>query len=111
MDFNGTTVYTTWNYKPITTPAIKWNQVSNGNWNGSDRGSSTDIFEAQIRFMGPESELQALENFLDSNRESFTITLDTGEEIFGADLDYSSSLTVTVVNYSLPQRSGFPQYE
>lgn len=110
MDWNGTTVYTEWRYIPITKPSIKWIKTSNGNWQGVDRGASEDTFESQIRFVGPESELQDLENFLDSNREGMTIALGTGEEIFGADLDYSSSYSVTVVGYESPQRINFAQF-
>lgn len=110
MDFNGSTVYTEWKYKPLTTPAIKWVQVANGNWNAVDRGTSEDIFEGDIRFVGPEAELQTLEAFLDSNREAFNATFGEGEEIFGADIDYSSALSVTVVKYEIPQRISFSQF-
>jgi len=102
MDWNGSTVYTVWGFRPVTRPAIKWIETADGNWKASDRGSSEDVYEAEIMFKGPESELSDLETVLDSNKENFSITCGEGEEIFGADIDYSSYLDVTVVNYSSP---------
>ena len=110
MDFDGSTVYTLWGYKPDTIPAIKWHQLSNGNWRGSDRGSSEDIYMSSILFQGPRSELTTLENFLDSNRRSWNITLGTGEEIFGADVDYSSAISVTVVDYGKISQLGYNKW-
>jgi len=110
MDWDGSTVYTLWGYRPNTRPAIKWIQVANGFWKGNDRGASEDIIESSIVFKGPETELNDLETVLDSNRETFSIDCGTGEEIFGADIDYSGSLTVSVVDYGRPRRVSFGQF-
>jgi len=110
MDFDGSTVYTLWGYKPITTPAIKWIKIANGNWSGNDRGVTEDRYETYIVFKGPKTELQNLEDVLAANREDFAITCGTGEEIFGADIDYSGALTVVVVSYGEIRRVGLATY-
>lgn len=99
MDWAGSTVLTLFGYKPITRPAIKWHQISNGNWRGSDRGASEDIFSANVIFQGSRADLVILESMLDSNRNEFNATFGTGEEVFGADIDYSSAIQVTVTDY------------
>lgn len=117
MIWDGNTVYALWGYRPDTRPAIEWLQVADGNWKAVDRGASEDVFEAVINFRGPESELSDLESTLGSigganeaNRESFSITCGEGEEIFGADIDYSGSLTVAVVGYGKIRRVSYPAY-
>lgn len=99
MLWGGSTVYTLWGYQPITTPSVNWLQASNGKWYGYDRTASEDIFEAAILFKGSESSLSTLESVLSSNRENFNITCGIGEEIFGADIDYSGAIDATVIKY------------
>jgi hypothetical protein len=110
MDFDGSTVYTLYGYKPDTLPAIDWHQISNGNWRGSDRGASEDIFMADVIFEGPRTELETLESFLDGDRYEFDATFGTGEEVFGADIDYSSAISVTVINYSKISQLGYNKW-
>lgn len=110
MDFDGSTVYTLYGYRPDTRPAIKWHRIANGNWRGADRGASEDIFEADVIFEGPRTELETLETFLDANRREYDATFGTGEEVFGADIDYSSSIQVTVVNYGKISQLGFDKW-
>lgn len=110
MDFNGSTVYTIYGYKPQTKWAIDWQQISNGNWRGSDRGADEDIFEADMVFEGPRTELETLESQLDSDRNEFDATFGVGEEIFGADIDYSSAIQVTVTNYNKISQLGFDKW-
>jgi len=110
MDFDGTSVFTLWNWTPDTRPAIKWHQVANGSWRGSDRGAAEDVFEAAVTFEGPRSELEDLETFLDNNRRNFDATFGEGEEVFGADIDYSSSIQITVVEYGEIMQLGFDKW-
>lgn len=110
MIWGGSTVYTTWKYKPVTMPAIKWVQTADKNWKGVDRGSAQDIYEAMVTFKGDTTELGTLETVLAANRETMTITCSAGEEIFGAEIDYSGSLTVAVVDYGEIQRTNFAQH-
>lgn len=107
MIWEGSTVYTPWKYKPVTKPAIQWLQKSDGNWSGVDRGTAQDVYESQIVFKGPTSELLTLETVLAANREDMDITCSTGEEIFGAEIDYSSAISVAVVDYGKITRTNF----
>jgi hypothetical protein len=110
MLFGSLEIPFTWGYKPITDTAITWSQLSNGNWRGVDRGQAADIYQSQISFVGTESELSDLETFLNSNRVSFSATITEKEAIFGANIDYSSPLTVYVSDYSDVKRISFNQY-
>lgn len=110
MDWDGTTVYTIWGYLPLTRWAIDWQQIANGNWRGADRGPGEDAFEAEVIFEGPRSELENLETVLDSNRQQFDATLGIGEEIFGADIDYSSALPITVIEYGEIEQMAFGKW-
>lgn len=110
MDFDGSTVFALWGYRPDTIWSVKWHQVSNGNWRGADRGPGEDIYMADIVFEGPRSELETLETFLAANRLAWNITLGQGEEIFGADIDYSSAIAVTVVDYGKISQLGFDKW-
>jgi hypothetical protein len=91
-------------YKPVTSLAIKWRQALNGNWKGTDRGSSADIYEAEIQLYGKES---VIDNFIDeiqANRaaDSHVLTLSSfadTEYIFGEDVDHSGSISATIVKF------------
>jgi hypothetical protein len=110
MIWDGETVFTTWGYQPLTRPALEWVQDSAGYWSASDRGSSQDVLEAAISFRGPQEELETLEAVLEDNREGLPITCGLGEEIFGADVDYTGALSVTVIDYGEITRVTFSQY-
>lgn len=110
MIWDSDNVYVVWGYKPDTIPAIQWVQKSNGYWEATDRGADQDVYEANVLFEGPADELADLENLLNSNRENFNITCGEGEEIFGADIDYSSPVGVTVVDFGKIQRSTYGKY-
>jgi len=104
------TVYTLWGYKPVTKPAIQWIRCTDGNYYATDRGTDEDVFESNIVFKGPESEMITLAGILDAKRTVFAVNCGTGEEIFGADIDYSDTLVVTVVKYGKMKRASFGQY-
>ena len=110
MNWGGNTIYTEWNYRPLTKLAIKWSKTADGNWTSLDRGATEDVYESSILFRGPESELSDLETFLGNNRNAFDITVGTGEEIFGADVDHSGTLSVTVTDYGEIKRASFGAY-
>jgi hypothetical protein len=99
MNWGGSTVYTLWGYRPLTKPAVRWIKTADGNWSGEDRTASEDVYEARVVFKGSLSQLQTLETVLDSNRENFNITCGVGEEIYGADVDYSGAIDSTVIKY------------
>lgn len=90
------------NYKVKTVPAVQWTLAADGNWYGTDRGASSDIFDTDIRIY---AQYTAAKEFLDAyeaQRETgeFYVNLsafsDT-EHIFGADVDYSGSIQAYVL--------------
>ena len=111
MVWDGKTVLILWRYKPQTRIAIKWAQRADGNWRGSDRSVDEDIYEANVVFRGPIAELTDLETVLNAKRNEFNATFNSGEEIFGADIDYSSTIPVIVTRYGKIRKSDFKVFE
>jgi len=107
MIWDGKTVFTLLGYKPLTAISTDWTQVSDGGWKATDRGVAQDSFSANVIFRGPRTELVDLETALDDNRCEFTATFGQGEEVFGMDLDYSSSYLITVTEYGTIQQEQF----
>lgn len=99
MNWDGSTVYTLQGFRPDTRPAIKFERLADGNYAGNDRGSSEDVYKANISIFGDSADMSALEAELDANNTNFNLTLGSGEEIFGADIDYSGTLDVFVEAY------------
>ena len=110
MTFGGQTINFLWGYIPKTELAIQWTQSGSGNWTGSDRGVAEDVYESQLSFRGTFAELTLLDTVLHGNRENFSITCGTGEEIFGAEVDYTSALDVTVTKYGTMRRVSYSSY-
>jgi len=110
MIWDGSQVLITWGYRPMTKWAVDFSPTHDGYHASRDRGAAEDEYRAAVVFMGPQDELEALETVLAENRESFFIRCDTGEEIFGADIDYSAPLLVTVEEYGRCDRASYAQY-
>lgn len=111
MIWDGKIVQIEWGYRPRTIPSIKWHQLANGNWRGSDRGSGEDIYMADVTFRGPIAELTLLETVLNDNRAEFNATFNAGEEIFGADVDHSGILSIMVTRYGRIRKASFKMFE
>jgi len=107
MNWAGETVLIQWGYKPVTKVAIKWHQKSDGNWRGCDRTEDEDTYESNIVFRGPKSELDDLNTVLNDNREEFIGNFNSGEEIFGADVDHSGDVYITVTKYGKIRQVGY----
>lgn len=95
--------------------AIKWFQLGDQNWIGTDRGSTEDIFEATVTTAGKESDISEIINDIEANRTASSgtpnvLTLsnfsDT-EHIFGEDIDHSINITATVVDIDPRKPSSF----
>ena len=89
-------------FKPKTTLAIKWFQTSDGNWRGTDRGSSSDLYQAEIRLYNHKSEIDAFEEQIELNRSSSSnvVTMSdfsATEHIFGEDVNHFSPISVTIL--------------
>lgn len=111
MIWDGSTVLVLWGYRPITEIAIKWHQRADTNWRGCDRGSDEDVYSSNVIFRGPISELSTLETILDNNRTNFNATFNAGEQIFGADVDHTSTISVIVTEYGKIRQSSFKMFE
>lgn len=83
--------------KPAIDPAILWVQDSAGNWNGSDRGAAQDVYTAEVTFMGIESEIDAVESLLESNREGVTLAA-FASPVFAPNVDHTGSISATVAS-------------
>ena len=112
MILNGQNVNIWWGYKPVTEWAIEGGWFC-GQYKACDTGSAYDVYKADIIFKGPESLIQTVESSgLNTSREStFSLTCSEGEEIFGAELDYSSPLTVAVEGYPKTSRVSVPIHQ
>jgi len=89
-------------FKPKTTLGIKWVELSDGNFCAVDRGADSDVYEADITLAGQEGVIQNFFTMLQTTRAAgqyyFNITsFNSGEYIFGADIDYTATIPATVV--------------
>lgn len=98
------------NFKPRTKLAIEWISLADGYYSAIDRGVESDIYEADITLYGKEQEIDNFINEIEKNRffPSNFLQLsqfNDAEKIFGADLDYSSTIDVTLANLKLRKQS------
>jgi hypothetical protein len=93
-----------------TVLALRWTQLSNGNWYPTDRGAENDYYESTVVMSGRYSVLENLVDQIERNRTngSNVLTLTDfydNERIFGADVSHSS-ISATVLTYpEMIQRS------
>lgn len=86
--------------EPKTTPAIRWTRTADGYHVGIDRGVEEDVYEGKIVVQGAPATLDSLQAVLEVNREGITLSgFNTGEMLFGADVNYSGSISATVLNF------------
>ncbi len=111
MVLGGYNVPILWGYVPITKPAIVWHRAGNGNWKASDRGEASDTFEAEVNFRGTAAEMEDFEEAIFNFRNTVTATFITGEEIFGADVDHTGSLTVSIIDPGQQEQAGLDVYQ
>lgn len=107
MVIEGYTVRALYGYKPNTIPALKWIKRSNGYWAARDYGVTQDRYETEIEIQDTYANLKDFVAMLKANREDLSITLGTGEEIFGADVIATSC---TVKEFDLFKRDSFKVY-
>lgn len=93
-------------FVPETKYSMKWTKLSSGNYTCIDRGSVNDAYEVEIEFYSTETTINSIINLFEENREytsgsPYTLILSSfssTEHIFGADLDYTGSITVSVLS-------------
>jgi len=89
-------------YRPLTSLAIKWRKKADGNYSGTDRGSSADVYQTKIALFGKESVINNFIDEVEANRtaQSHVLQLSTfsdTEYIFGRDVDHSGTINATIV--------------
>ncbi len=92
-------------YRIDTRLSLKWVQLSSGNWVATDRGTTEDIYEAEVFTTGTESVINNIIDQLQANRIAGSgtpnqITLSsfsTSEKIFGENVNHTS-INATVLN-------------
>jgi len=90
-------------YRPKTQLSIKWRQMADGNWKGTDRGTSADIYDADVRIYGKEAVIDDFIDEIEANRaaSAHALTLSSFEDtehFFGVDVDHSGSISATILN-------------
>ena len=93
------------NFKTDTKLAYKWVKCSDGNYNAVDRGADSDIYDAEVEIYGTESVVDNVINVLNENRTGeynylYMASFNSGEKIFGCNVDYTSSITAIVLSVS-----------
>lgn len=88
-------------FEPSTEYSLEWSKTSSGNWQASDRGSTYDVYDSKIKVSGHEYYINQVLSAIEANRQQtnvLTLTCfnNVDDLIFGADVDYSSGLSVTV---------------
>lgn len=97
-------------FKPLTTYALRWFQLSTCSWAATDRTYLSDKYEAEVNLYGKELDIDTFIAFAELNRRSGTIVVNLSqfnsqEHIFGADVDYSGTIYATAVIDSKKQNT------
>jgi hypothetical protein len=95
-------------FKPETTLALAWTQLSSGNWVATDRGYLSDKYECEISIAGTELYINDVINLFEANREALSNQVicsgfNADEHLWGEDIDYTGSVTANVM--SIQQRN------
>ena len=94
-------------YQPKTTPALSFEELANGFWACSDRGTFGDAYEAEIEFSARQGPLHDLLYALQTSRNACALTLEDGEDIFGPEV---SATSCAVQEYGVLKRAGWQRY-
>lgn len=93
------------NFRVRTEPALKWIQLTSGNFEAVDRGASEDRYLCDVRIYGIKNMVNEFITEFESNRGASTTPhvlnlsgFNSTEHIFGADLDYTQTVPCTVVD-------------
>lgn len=89
-------------FKPKTIPALEWVECADDNYKAVDRGASQDVYQSSFRVYKAETAINTFIEEVEANRAAGNHQITLGsfsstEHIFGADVDYSGSITATVL--------------
>lgn len=94
--------------------AMKWNQLSSGNYRATDRGYESDIYESEITVYDTFVKLCEIANdlynvrYTDGNLILYCTT--PGEDIFGKHVKYYPSISVIATEIGNPEKSSLNLY-
>lgn len=109
-------IFMNFRFKPITKISLQWVQVANGNWVATDLGAAQDIYQSELSIFGTETVINNFIEQIELNRANETNYFalsqfnQVDDQIFGADIDYSGSLDVTVIEWKKRQQRQFKTY-
>ena len=104
------------NAVPETTAALNWIQAADGNWLAVDRGATNDVYKSKVTFYGTETEVDNIIDQFEANRAGGTnyFTLSQfniiEDQIFGADIYYTSGMDATIVKWDKRKQKQFKSY-
>ena len=103
-------------FKPVTSLALNWVQAANGNWFATDRGASSDIYEAPVRLYGTESTIETFMTAVEDNRSAGSNVLSLSllnatEHIFGENVDHSGTISATVITMGRKRQNTWKGFE
>lgn len=82
---------------PIIRPSIQWIQDATGNWNGSDRGATQDIYETEVVFFDTQDNIDSLMQTLDENREGISLS-NFAVPFFSPEVSHTGTISAAVVS-------------
>lgn len=92
-------------FRPKTELALKWVQLTSGNFEAVDRTASEDRYRADVRIYGIKNKIDEFITEIESNRNASTTPhvvnisgFNATEKIFGADVDYAGSIPCTILD-------------
>lgn len=96
-------------YKPDPDLALKYFKTLSGKYKSIDRGQEEDKYSSNITLKGDTDNIYALLDEIKINRvnDNHLLTLTEVEDnakIFGLNIDYTATLTATVINYSFTKQ-------
>jgi hypothetical protein len=95
-------------YQPITKLAVDWFELSNGDWETVDWGTSADTYETIINTFGTETYINNIISALNDNRnESYCVLsgFASNEKIFGDNINYTNPLSALFTGYMETRQS------
>jgi hypothetical protein len=99
---NSITVKIKPDFQPLTTHALNWFTVGNGDKCATDRGAASDQYDCDVKLYGKETDINTFIDFVEANRNDNTHqcklslgSFNSQEKIFGCDVVYSGNIAAT----------------
>jgi len=87
-----------------TNLSFKFEITPNGKYSAKNRGISSDVYRTKISMYDSKSTLETLTDYFETLRALGStvvpIEFETGEEVFGADIDYTGAISCILLNES-----------